>query len=106
MMEKKLIGSVRLELYKEYFKSGYGLCFTVWLILIFVLMQFLFTFSEYWLAKWSNYEYENKSYLFSNLTDSNVTRPRVDFPYVNYFDRNWRLIIYTGIIGNFSFFKE
>lgn len=87
-------GSVRWKLYFEYFTSGYGLFGAFLIVFIFLASQFLYTFSEYWLAYWSSQETE----LYSNITTrqvefNNTLAQNSKFQQ----ERKFNVMVYSGI---------
>jgi hypothetical protein len=104
--ESQSSGSVRWKTYYEYFTSGYGLIGCLFVFILFVVSQMLFTFNEYWLAHWSTLENDylpkNNSIILSNAfytinqTDFQNLIQIKNLQFEN--ERNFRFLVYTGSI--------
>jgi hypothetical protein len=50
--EQKESGSIRASVYLSYLKIGVGFVGPIILVVLFVLVQFLISFSDYWISYW------------------------------------------------------
>ncbi|CAG9825399.1 unnamed protein product [Phaedon cochleariae] len=54
--ESRKIGSISSKVYKEYIKAGGGWCYTMYILVLFVLTQFLASSADYFVKFWVNHE--------------------------------------------------
>lgn len=88
--EQQSSGAIRWSLYYEYFTSGLGLFGAICLFFTCFLAQGLYTFSDFWLARWSARESAIQNNLLVSGNETNFTSTQF------HEERKLDFIIYTG----------